>query len=163
MNRHAWVSVERRLFCAFRQWNLKSMHNRWEEEEKLHSGENFAEAHPPADTERQEIRWNLNFSFGVEESTRSEFFGFVPQLWVHVNAADEWNDMWTGWYLITVELLVTVIETRCKINKTIYMSRLSNIQGTFFPPFERSKRANSKGDLKPTTLSFIHITSLRMR
>jgi hypothetical protein len=161
MNRHARVSVERGLFSAFWQRNLKSMHNRREEEEEFHSGENIAEAHPPSDTEWQEERWNLNFSFGVDESTRPEFLWLVPELWVHVNAVDEWHDMRTGWDFVTVKLLVTVNETRCEINKTNSNESFVNIQGSF--SFKRSKRANSKGDLKPTTLAFIHITGLRMR
>lgn len=93
------------------------MHDRREEQEEFHSGENIAQTHPSANAKGQEIRWNLNFSFGINKSTWSEFLWLIPERWIHVNAVNQWNDMWAGWNFVTVELFVTVSKKkRSKIN-----------------------------------------------
>ena len=92
MDGHARVAVETRLLCASRQAHIERVHDRCEEQEELHSGENVAETHTTTDTERNEVLGLVHLALCVDEATRSEVVWRFPEIWVHVHANSRERD-----------------------------------------------------------------------
>lgn len=109
VDRHAGISVEAGRLGSGGQADLEPVHDRTEEKEKLHAGQDVAEAHSTADAERHKIFGFLNLAgFGVDETTRPKLLRIFPQRRVHVNGANQGQHMTASWYFVTGELLIAV-------------------------------------------------------
>ena len=69
------------------------MEERGEEQLELHLGYFIPEAHPLASSEGHEVGGFVEFSLLGEEPLRPEGLRLLPEVGVHVNTVQEWNDV----------------------------------------------------------------------
>lgn len=103
-NNYASYSVQRRLRLVLWQADVVAVHEAGEEQEHLHAGQGIAQAPSTTHTERHEEVWSMDVAVWADESFRDELLGPVPQLWTHVDALDERNDLGSCWDGVAVHL-----------------------------------------------------------
>lgn len=139
------------------------MHDWWEEQKQLHSCENISQTHSPSRSKWNEIFRFLNLAFVIDKAARHKLFGVFPKSRVHVNAIDQRNNVTTGWYFVTIKLLITVNKAK-QVVKLLHKSFTWVSYVHFFQKISMSElETRCETYVELFLCSRIHITSFRMR
>jgi len=80
------------------------MQQRAEEQLQLHLGDLVAQTHPLPSSKWHEVLGFVEFTILCQESLRSEGFGLLPDLGVHVHAMQQRDDVRVFWNDMTIQL-----------------------------------------------------------
>lgn len=93
VDRDSGVSLQAGQRLALGHAHLERVQKPGEEQEDLHTRQNFPQTHSSADAERKEEFRLHHFAFCVQETGGIEFLGLLPQRRVHVDGVKKRHDL----------------------------------------------------------------------